>query len=321
MHIKSPLVPSLALSKQAGVTLLLKMECVQPPGSYKIRGHGNLCSKAAARGVKHFICSSGGNAGAAVAYAATGLGLTATIVVPLTTPKFMIDLLREYGAEVVVHGDVWDIADKHARHLLSSCRTGEAMYVSPFDHPDIWEGNSSVVHELVSDLRGEKPAAIVVSVGGGGLLLGVAEGCRAVGWDDVPIIAAETDGADSFAAMVRAGNRVVALSAITSIAKSLGALAVSEKCADLTRDGRIVHSSVVSDRDAVQACAAMATCHRVLVEPACGAAVAAALRDARMHANREGPVVVIVCGGNIASPALLEQWIRETGARHVDLQL
>jgi L-serine/L-threonine ammonia-lyase len=330
MHVHSPLVDAPALSEAAGVRLLLKMDCVQPSGSYKIRGHGHLCAKARERGVRRFVCSSGGNAGAAVALAGRELRVATTIVVPTTTPHFMLRRLRALGAHVVVHGDVWDVADGHAREIVvraaSSVRSGdeenghdEAMYISPFDHPDLWEGHASVVHELVEDLRGERPAAIVVSVGGGGLFLGVAEGCRAVGWEGVPILAAETKGADSFSAMLRAGHRVVSLPAITSLAKSLGALAVSEKCAEWTRSGRNVHSSVVSDKEAVQACAAMATHHRVLVEPACGAAVAAAIRDGAGLFPGPGPVVVIICGGSIVSPALLTTWMEATGATPVDL--
>lgn len=319
MHVWTPLLHSVSLSALAGRDILLKMEANQPSGSFKIRGVGNLCSKAAANGAVHFVCSSGGNAGAAVAHAGQRLGIKTTIVVPSTTPTFMVARLQGSGADVQVHGDVWDRADAYARQLVDEMPDGTAVYVSPFDHPDLWKGHSSIVHELLEDLDGNKPQAIVVSVGGGGLFLGVAEGCRAVGWDDVPIIAAETEGADSFAAMLRAGNRAVSLPAITSIAKSLGALAVSKKCEEWAKDGRPIHSSVVSDREAVQACAALATHQRVLVEPACGAAVAAAVRDSASRFNGSGPIVVVVCGGNIASPQLLAQWMQMTGATEVDL--
>lgn len=321
MHVHSPLHASPALSALASTPLLLKMDTAQPSGSFKIRGHGHLCSIAAQRGAKRFVCSSGGNAGAAVAHAAATLGLRATIVIPTTTPAFMIRRLRDTGAEVVVHGDVWDEADARAREIVAGEAAGEARYVSPFDDPLLWAGHASIVRELVEDLGGVKPAAIVVSVGGGGLFLGVAAGCEEVGWQDVPIVAAETTGADSFGAMVRAGGRVVQLDAISSIAKSLGALAVSEKCAEWVNDGRDIVSSVVTDREAVQACVDLATYHRVLVEPACGAAVAAAIQsgkgivDARAGGTLpEAPIVVVVCGGNMASPSLLSKWVDATGA-------
>lgn len=321
MHIHSPAYRSATLSALASAPLVLKMDTLQPSGSFKIRGHGHLCSHAAQNGTSRFVCSSGGNAGAAVAYAANALGLRATIVIPKTTPAFMIQRLRNVGAEVIVHGDVWDEADARAKEIVASDDGGSARYVSPFDDPLLWAGHASIVRELVDDLRGAKPAAIVVSVGGGGLFLGVAAGCEEVGWGDVPIVAAETAGADSFAAMMHAGGRVVQLDAISSIAKSLGALAVSEKCAEWVRGGRRVVSEVVTDTQAVQACVELAIHHRVLVEPACGAAVAAAIQAGqRLFDGRPGgattdaPIVVIVCGGNMASPSLLASWVEATGA-------
>lgn len=266
---------------------------------------------AAKEGVQHFVSSSGGNAGAAVAYAGKRLGVAVTIVVPESTPEFMKIRLRKEGAEVVVHGSVWDMADDYAQKLAQE---KGSLHISPFDDPRLWTGHATIIDELADELEG-KPAAIVVSVGGGGLLLGVAKGMRRKGWDDVPIIAAETEGAESFAKMLEAGH-VITLPKISSIAKSLGALAVSEGCAQLVRDGRHIISCVVTDRNAVEACSTLAVHHRTLVEPACGAAVAAL-----DSVSIEGTVVVIVCGGNMSSPRLLRQWIEETGATECELEL
>lgn len=241
------------------------------------------------------------------------LDIAVTIVVPASTPDFMIKRLRVIGAQVVVHGSVWDESDRYARELVEQEAPGRAIHISPFDHPLLWSGHASLVEELKQDLGGERPAAIVVSVGGGGLFLGVAEGTRRVGWGDVPIITAETEGAASFAAMVAAGGKVVRLAEISSLAKSLGALAVSERCAEWVREGRKVVPVVVSDREAVEGCSLLAVEHRVLVEPACGAAVAAVTRGV-FGSVGDGPVVVVVCGGNMVSPRLLDGWIEATGA-------
>lgn len=315
MHIHTPLVPSQVLSTRAGRQILLKLDNLQPAGSFKIRGHGHLCVTAASNGVRHFISSSGGNAGAAVAHAGQALGVPVTIVVPSSTPEFMISRLRACDASVIVHGSVWDESDRHARDLVETEPPGRAIHISPFDHPLLWAGHASLVEELKDDLAGQTPAAIVVSVGGGGLFLGVAEGARRVGWGEVPIITAETEGAASFAAMVAAGGEVVRLKEIASVAKSLGALAVSQRCAEWVREGRKVLPLIVSDREAVEACSLLAVQHRVLVEPACGAAVAAVVnRPARLAGIRDGPIVVVVCGGNMVSPALLDGWIKATGA-------
>lgn len=172
-----------------------------------------------------------------------------------------------------------------------------------------------MIHELYSDLKGTKPACIVVAVGGGGLFCGVALGCAQIdGWEDVPIIAAETEGADSFAAMVANNGHPKKLEEISSLAKSLGALQVSDECSNWVRKGRSIRSVVVSDREAVEACSQLAVHHRILVEVACGAAVAALLKDEAIEHLGDGPVVVVVCGGNMVSPELLEQWVSSTGA-------
>lgn len=304
LHVHTPLLLSPSLSRGSN-RVFLKLDNTQPSGSFKIRGVGHLCTVAAQNGAKRLVSSSGGNAGAAVAYAGRELGIPVTVVVPSTTPVFMLDRLRAQGAQVEVHGNVWDVADKHARKLA---RDG-GLYVSPFDDPLLWCGHSSVIDEIIHDLD-EKPAAVVVSVGGGGLFLGVAEGMRRNGWEDVPIVTAETDGADSFARMAKAG-KVVRLETIDSIAKSLGALAVSERCVGWVAERKVL-PIVVSDRQAVEACSLLAVQHRILVEPACGAAVAA-LPEA-MSKIGKGNVIVIVCGGNMVSPALLKDWAESTGA-------
>lgn len=138
------------------------------------------------------------------------------------------------------------------------------------DDPLIWEGNASLVDELVAE--GIKPGAIVLSVGGGGLLCGVQRGLERHGWQDVRIIAVETEGAASFAAAQKAG-KPVRLEAITSIATSLGALAVTHGTLT-TKDSVVTESMVVSDKEAVRAMRKFADEERVLVEPACGAALA-----------------------------------------------
>lgn len=321
LHVHTPLVHSRPISQLIEISnqVYLKMDNTQPSGSFKIRGHGHLVSTChSEQGIQHFISSSGGNAGAAVAYAGRVVGARVTIVVPTSTPKFMQERLRADGADVIVHGDVWDISDRYALSLAEN--DPYAKHVSPFDDPLLWAGHATLIDEIAADLGRTKPSAVVVSVGGGGLFLGVAEGLRNQGWDDVPIIAAETIGADSFAKMAEAGGKVVRIDGITSIAKSLGALAVSEKCAEWVRNGRDIVPIVVSDKEAVEACSLLAVKHRVLVEPACGAAVAA-ISGSKLKGRIQGtgPVVVVICGGNMVSPGLLKRWVEETGAHEADL--
>lgn len=315
LHIETPLVRSVHLSEAMQTDVFLKLDNMQPGGSFKIRGHGHLVSTHFADGKRHFISSSGGNAGMAVAIAGQALGTSVTIVVPESTPAFMVQRLRRVGARVVVHGAVWDVADVRAREMTAA--DASAVHVSPFDDALLWQGHATLVDEVRAQLGGaRRPAAIVVSVGGGGLFLGVAAGLRRAGWGDVPIVAAETAGANCFAEMVHAGGKVVKLEGISSIAKSLGALAVSQKCADFVSGGGRFQSVVVSDREAVEACSMLAVQHRVLVEPACGAAVAAVRQ---MDKGGDAPIVVVVCGGSMASPSLLGEWVKATGATETAL--
>jgi L-serine/L-threonine ammonia-lyase len=274
-----------------------------------------------------FVASSGGNAGMAVAYAGRQLGVPVTVFVPETTPANVRDLLELEGARVVVAGRVWREAHDAALAMLAT--QPEAVYIPPFDHPDIWTGHRSLVHELVDQLAalpyGAKPAAVVVAVGGGGLLNGVVEGLRDVGWTDVPVVAMETLGAHSLQAAVLQ-DRIVPLPAIASVAKTLGASAVSAASLEAVRTHPI-HACVVRDAAAVAACVQFARDHRFLVEPACGAALAAVYEHLFTSAQPvtvtaaaqsgaplllgHGPVVVLVCGGNLASPEALEQWQRD----------
>lgn len=313
LHVETPLIESHFLSSETGNEVLLKLDNLQPGGSFKIRGHGHLLSTHLANGKTHFISSSGGNAGMAVALAGRTLSARVTIIVPDSTPAFMIARLERAHADVIVHGAVWDAADIRARELAASDPT--AVHVSPFDDELLWEGHASLVHEVHAQLCGRRPSAIVVSVGGGGLFLGVQRGLSQLGWNEVPIITAETQGANSFEQMVRSGD-VVTLDSISSIAKSLGALAVSQACADVVRKGFPVEPVVVTDREAVEACSLVAVQHRFLVEPACGAAIAAVQK---IGVRCEGPVVVVLCGGNMASPDLLREWVAATGATEASL--
>jgi len=303
LHITTPLLPHAALSRQLDKQVLLKMDSLQPSGSFKIRGIGKLCQNAYANGARHFVCPSGGNAGLAAAVAGAALGVRTTIVVPQVTPQSVRDKIQAIGAEVAVFGNVWDEANQEALRL---CELPGALYVPPFDHPDIWDGNASLIDETVAQLASEPLFDVVIcAVGGGGLFAGVVQGLHRNGLQHVPVIAAETEGAASFAAAIQAGEPVT-LPAITSIANSLGAKRVAQQAFDWTRQHEI-HSVVVSDADAVEACLRFADDMRVLVEPACGAALAVAYRNLPVLASFQRPLIV-VCGGIGVDLVKLAAW-------------
>ena len=299
LHIETPLFESRPLSVHAGRSVWLKLDALQPPGSFKIRGIGHACQEYVRRGARRLISSSGGNAGIAVAYAGRHLSVPVLIVVPETTSERAKTLIRQEGAEVVVHGASWQEAND-----LAMSTVGESdVLVHPFDDPLVWQGHSTLIDEVARS--GVRPDAVVVSVGGGGLLCGLVEGMKQNGWSDVPVIAVETEGADSLAQSVRAGRRVE-LAAITSLAITLGAKKICERAFDCTRDHPL-RSLVVSDRAAVSACQRFLGDHRVVVEPACGASLAVVYEGASELEDFES-VLVVVCGGATTTLEQLREW-------------
>ena len=298
LHIETPLLASSAMSS-AGQTVWLKMEALQPPGSFKIRGVGHACEEYQRRGATRFISSSGGNAGIAAAYAGRRLGVPVLVVVPETTTARARELIRRENAEMIVHGASFQEANAHALSML----TPQDAFIHPFDDPLLWHGHAGMIDEVAR--AGVAPDAVLLSVGGGGLLCGVVEGLRRNGWGHVPVVAVETVGADSLAQSMHAGLRIE-LPAITSIATSLGARKVSEQAFAWSRE-HAIGSRVVSDKAAVDACLRFIDDHRVLVEPACGAALALAY-DAQQALGQYRNILVIACGGVTATLAQLRTW-------------
>ncbi len=296
MHINTPLIRSLAMRGDSDRTIWLKMDALQPSGSFKLRGIGAACAQHAREGKRRFVSSSGGNAGIAVAYAGRELSIPVSVYVPQTTTETAKALIRQQGAEVIVHGASWQEANALAQSMVE----GDVAFIHPFDDPLLWTGHATMIDEVVA--VGAEFDAVVLSVGGGGLMCGVAEGLERNGLGNTPIIAVETRGADSLAAAMAAGHRIE-LPSIASIATSLGARRVCERAFALALGGR-VQSVVVSDADAVDACMRFLNDHRVLVEPACGAALAAIYHQ-RVSFER---VLVVVCGGATTSIAQLQAY-------------
>jgi len=282
--------------------VMVKMECLQPSGSFKIRGIGRLCSKAVADGHRSFISSSGGNAGLAVAYAGRMLNAEVTVVVPETTPSIARSRIEAEGAKVIVHGASWAEANAYSLELAEEKR---ALHVHPFDHPLLWEGHSSIMDEVVED--GYIPDVIVLSVGGGGLLSGVVAGLDRHKLNHVSILAVETEGAASLATSLEKGRRVT-LNAITSRATTLGAKQVAQRAFEVMQRDHY-RSKVVSDAEACSASVRFADTFRILVEPACGASLALLHRPDVLE--RGSKVLVIGCGGAGVAADDIAAWRQE----------
>ncbi len=300
LHHQTPIFRMDSVRDTYDQTVYVKMECFQPAGSFKIRGIGLLCQQALTAGATHFISSSGGNAGYAAAYAGHVLGVRVTVVVPSTTPETVREKIMRLGAEVVVHGSVWDEAHEFALEIASEKHT---RYVPPFDDPLLWSGHATMIDEAA--LQCEKPEAIILSVGGGGLLCGVIEGLHRNGWSDVPVIAVETEGAASLYQSIAAGH-LITLDRVQTIASSLGAKRVAQQAFDWTQTHPVT-PLLVTDASAANACLAFADDFRVLVEPACGASLAP-IYDQSPAIVPYKSILIIVCGGIGADLAKMKKW-------------
>ena len=302
LYIETPLIESRPLERKVNGKVWLKLEALQPSGSFKLRGIGNACQKYQTQGARHFISSSGGNAGIAVAYSGRKLGVPVTVVVPESTTERAIETIKQENAEVIIKGETWQEAHDYSLNLTDS----ECIYIHPFDDPLLWTGHATIIDEV--SRSGVFPDVVVLSVGGGGLLCGIIEGLNRNNMANIPILAVETEGADSLSASLKAGQHVE-IDSIRSIATSLGAKQVASTAYNWCHKHEVV-SHVVSDIEAVDSCLYFSRDHRLLVEPACGASLAALYNPAEFLKDKEN-ILVIVCGGAGVTISQLEAWKQE----------
>ncbi|MCI5056330.1 MAG: pyridoxal-phosphate dependent enzyme [Flavobacteriales bacterium] len=273
-----------------------KMDCYQPSGSFKLRGLGRLMHLANQNGSNHFVSSSGGNAGLTAAFLANKLNSEIEVVLPVSTDHHMIRKIEAYGATIHVHGNHWAEADEYARKIVEN---KGAFYVHPFDHNIIWEGHSTIITESMKVIN--EPEEIYVSVGGGGLLMGVLLGLEAAQWN-TKVFAVETFGANAFHQALEAG-KPVTLEKISSVARSLGANRIPNDIF-LKAQQHEVESILVSDKEAIQGCVRALDLFGSLVDPACGSVVSAVSKSEKKR-------LAIMCGGRLMSH---EKYVEYLGA-------
>lgn len=286
---RTPLVSSETLSRRLGTNVHLKLELLQKTGSFKPRGAFNKILAAGLPAGHRVVAVSGGNHAQAVAYAAHALGLRSTIFMPRSTPANYLDATIGYGAEVVLVETIAEAFETMARHQ----REG-ATAVHPFDDPYVLAGQGTVGLEILEDLPGATD--LVVSIGGGGFIGGVAVAAKAIN-PKIRIWGVETVGADAMAQALAAGEPV-RLAAITSIAKTLGAPAVSQTTLGLAQQ-YLESVTVVPDAEAIAALKVLLERAKVLTEPAAACTLAAAER-LRENFAKDSQVVLVLCGGNVA---------------------
>jgi threonine dehydratase len=265
--------------------LWLKLEFLQHSGSFKARGMFNriLASDVPSTGV---ITASGGNAGAAVAYAAQTLGLPAEVFVPVTTPPVKVEALHRRGAVVFQHGN--EYAEAYEAATKRAADTG-ALFCHPYDHAEVCAGQGTLGLELLEQVPNVD--TVLIAVGGGGLMAGVAAALEG----RARVVAVEPESCPTLHSALAAGGPVdVEVSGVA--ADSLGARRVGTIAYDVAvRTG--VHSLLVSDDAIVAARRALWDRYRVLVEHGTAAAYAALLTGAHTPAAGDR-VALVLCGAN-----------------------
>ena len=289
----TPLERAERLGETLGRQVWLKREDLQPVFSFKLRGaYTRMARMSADERARGVVAASAGNHAQGVALAARRLELAAQVVMPRTTPAIKVDAVRRLGAEVILHGDSFDAAQELATSLVA--RTG-AVFIPPFDDPDIIVGQGTVGLEVLRQSR-HAPDAVFVPVGGGGLIAGIALAVKTLS-PRTRVIGVEPEGAASFAAALRCG-RPVDIGPVNLFADGVAVRRVGAWPFRIARG--LVDDVVTVGIDEI--CAAAHDIFldtRALTEPA-GALATAGLRR---YVERGGPgqnLVAIQSGANIS---------------------
>lgn len=293
----TPLFSATLLGRRAGVRLWLKAENLQKTGSFKPRGVLNkllqLTEEEKARGV---VTVSAGNHAQALAWGASAAGIDATVVMPEDAPRTKVDASRSYGASVVLEGSVFDAFDEAERLSEEEGR----VFVHPFDDPEIVAGQGTVGLEIVEDAG--PLDAVVVPVGGGGLISGVAAAVR-LSRPDVRVFGVEPEGAAAMRASLDA-DEPVRLDRVETLADGLASPMAGELTFRMVQ--RYVEDVVtIPDAEIAGAVGEVLSWTKLLAEPAGAAGMAALLGD-RLPLEADAAVVAVLSGGNVDLSRLKE---------------
>jgi threonine dehydratase len=298
--VRTPLV---RLNSETKSEVYLKLECLQPTGSFKVRGAGNaieqLTTDERAKGV--YTCSAG-NMAQALAWHAKREGIRCTVIVPDDAPQTKLENIRRYGADIVqmTWDEVWQVANKRLYPPLA-----DRTFIHPFADPRMIAGNGTAGLEILEDLPGVD--SVIVPFGGGGLFTGIATSIKARK-SSVRMFAAEVETAAPLSESLKAG-RPVEIKRIPSFVDGIGGSNVAE---DMWHHVKplISGSIVVTLSEVAAAIKMLIERNRVVAEGAGGSSVAAALTGRA----GDGKIVCVVSGGNIDATKLVKIMQGETPA-------
>jgi threonine dehydratase len=303
----SPVIRSAELSDRLGVPVWLKLESLQPPGSFKVRGAASkilaLSPEQRRGGV---IACSGGNHGASVAYVARRLGIPATICVPETVDAVKLRSIRASGAEAIVEGPTYDDAVEVAERIE---RERGLSFVHPFDDPEVIAGQGTIGLELAEQVPGL--TAAVAAVSGGGLIggLGIAlkggalKGGAPGGAGPVRVIGASAENAAAMVASLRAGHPVD-IPYLDTLAEVLGGgIGLDNRWSMAAVRDFVDEHVLVTEAEIAAAMVFLLSSHRLVAEGGGAVGVGAAL--AGRLTGLDGPVAIVVSGGNTDPAAIV----------------
>ena len=286
--LETHLIYSPIFSKESGNKVFIKPENLQKTGSFKIRGAynkiSNLTDAEKKRGV---IASSAGNHAQGVAYGAKESGIKAVIVMPKSTPLIKVESTKQYGAEVILHGDVYDDAYKKAKELEEK---ESYVFVHPFNDEDVLDGQGTIALEILEELP--ETDIILVPIGGGGLISGIACAAKMLK-PEIKIIGVEPEGAASAYEAIKE-NKVVELKEANTIADGTAV----KKIGDLNFEyiKKYVDEIItVSDYELMEAFLLLVEKHKIIAENS-GILSVAATKKIKEKNKR---VVSVISGGNI----------------------
>ena len=285
---KTKLIHSTVFSEESGNDIYIKPENLQKTGSFKIRGAYNRIAKLTedekSRGV---IAASAGNHAQGVAFGAQKLGIKATIVMPKHTPLIKVEATKKYGAEVILHGDVYDDAYNKAKELQAEYGY---TFVHPFDDEDVIEGQGTIALEVLEELPDAE--IMLVPIGGGGLISGVAAAAKMKN-PQIKIVGVEPEGAASAVAALE-NNEVVELSEAVTIADGTAVKRIGDTTFDYIK--KYVDEIVtVSDYELMEAFLLLVEKHKIVAENS-GILSIAGLKKLNVKGKK---IISILSGGNI----------------------
>ena len=286
--LKTSLIHSPIFSKESGNEVFIKPENLQKTGSFKIRGAynkiTNLSDEEKKKGV---IASSAGNHAQGVAYGAKESGIKAVIVMPKSTPLIKVESTKQYGAEVILHGDVYDDAFKKAKELEE--KKGY-VFVHPFDDKDVIYGQGTITLEILEELP--ETDIILVPIGGGGLISGIACAAKILK-PEIKIIGVEPDGAASAYEAIKE-DKVIELKEANTIADGTAVKKIGNTTFEYIKK-YVDEIITVSDYELMEAFLLLVEKHKIIAENS-GILSLAALKKLK---EKNKKVVSVVSGGNI----------------------